>query len=89
MLYNTQQTDHRLYRTLDTTIVMIPMLGSWFSATNIIYTNNMVYIFLEFIMPLPRFEPGTPDHDLFVTNDKIRTIDELDRSAMGPDSLRG
>ena len=28
--------------------------------------------------PMPRLEPGTPDHDLFITSS------ELDHSAMGP-----
>ena len=45
----------------------------------------MVCILFKFLMPMPRFEPGTPDHDLFVPNDEIRSIDELDRSAMGLD----
>ena len=43
----------------------------------------MVYILFE--LPLPRFEPGTPDPNLFITNDKIHTNEELDRLAMGPD----
>ena len=44
----------------------------------------MVYILFKFLMPSLRLKPGTPNHDLFVTNDDIRTIDKLDCSAMGP-----